>query len=150
MILASEFYRTDVSDDSRPAGSEDPWPDEPDDPFAEKYERRFKRDESDLVPDPPDPDEIPPDVHRTFWSLVGAINVALLAGSLGIMLIGFRGEWLTGGALVAGGLVALGWSVYRYRAFKRREGEAMSDGTEHTGRAAEGDAHPDHHPDRKE
>lgn len=99
----------------------DPWPEEPDEPLVEKY----RRDEEDIAPEPPEPpepDEIPADLRRTFWTLVAAINVGLLATSLGAMLIGFRGEWADGGTLVALGVAAFLWAGYRYRRFKNEEG----------------------------
>lgn len=121
-----------MSDDAPPAGhddqrgdeSDDPRPDELGEPLVDKYERyetRFQPDEDDLTPDPPEPDKIPADLQRTFWSTVAAANVGLLATSLGAMLVGFRGQWGKGGALVIVGVAALGWTYYRFRAFKNRE-----------------------------
>lgn len=101
----------------------DPWPEEPDEPLVEKY----RSDEGDIgpgppePPEPPEPEEIPPDLQRTFWTIVGGLNVALLASSLGAMLIGFRGQWVVGGSLLGVGVAALIWSAYRYRGFRNRD-----------------------------
>lgn len=98
----------------------DPWPEEPDEPLVEKY----RSDEGDIGPDPPEPpepEEIPPDLQRTFWTIVGGLNVALLASSLGAMLIGFRGQWLVGGSLLGVGVAALFWSASRYHGFRTRD-----------------------------
>lgn len=94
----------------------DPWPEEPDEPLVE----RFDRDEPP-GPDPPSPEAVPADVRRAFWSVVGGVNVGLLAGSLGVMLVWFRAEWATGGGLVALAIAALLWSYYRYRRFEASE-----------------------------
>lgn len=94
----------------------DPWEEEPDEPLVEKYQP-----DEDAVPEPPSPETIPAEVRRTFWALVGTLNVALLATSLGLMLLWFRREWVLGGGLVAVGIAAFLWSYYRYRRFDRRD-----------------------------
>jgi hypothetical protein len=71
------------------------------------------------VPEPPTPDladsDVSPDILKTFWKLVGIFNVALLATSLGLLLVAFEGRWTVGGVLVAVGLGAflVGWRGYR-------------------------------------
>lgn len=123
--------------------SDDPGANEPDEPLAEKYEplvekygryeKKFQPDEDEFAPDPPelpDPDEIPADLQRTFWSTVAAANVGLLAASLGVMLVGFRGQWREGGALIVLGVAALGWTYYKYRAFRNRKGGDADGGNE--------------------
>lgn len=93
----------------------DPWPEEPDEPLVERY-----KPDGENVPEPPRPDEIPADVRRTFWSVAGTTNVGLLAVSLGVMLVVFRGEVVVGGGLVAVGIGALLWAYYKYRRFRGR------------------------------
>lgn len=87
--------------------------------------------EEEIGPDPPEVDgpeipsvevpsvdvdyeDVPPDILRTFWILVLIANAGLLAFSLGIMFVVFRGNWDLGARLVvASGLLAvLGWRVY--------------------------------------
>lgn len=54
----------------------------------------------------------------TFWSFIAALllsQAGLLATSLGLMLVGFRGQWAIGGTLTLGGLLALGLAVLVYR-----------------------------------
>jgi hypothetical protein len=87
--------------------------------------------EEELGPDPPEVDgpeipsveapsvdvdyeDVPPDILRTFWILVLIANAGLLAFSLGVMFVIFRGNWDLGARLVvASGLLAiLGWRVY--------------------------------------
>ncbi|WP_254838181.1 DUF7322 domain-containing protein [Natronomonas marina] len=43
---------------------------------------------------------------RTFWGSVIALNVAMAAVPLGLMLIYFRGDWELGGLAIAVGCVA--------------------------------------------
>lgn len=56
------------------------------------------------------------DLRRTFWVTVFAVNVALLAGSLAVMLAYFRGEWEIGGVLAA---VAVGAGIRAVRGYRR-------------------------------
>ncbi|WP_121822163.1 DUF7322 domain-containing protein [Halostella salina] len=68
-----------------------------------------------------DSDDVPGDLKAMFWTLVLLANGAVLAVSLGLMFIGFRGNWDLGGRLViAGGLiVVLGWRVHQR--YERRD-----------------------------
>lgn len=50
-----------------------------------------------------DADEV---LLRTFWGSVIALNVAMAAVPLGLMLIYFRGDWELGGLAIAVGCVA--------------------------------------------
>ena len=59
--------------------------------------------------------ELPGEV---FWAFLGAVllaQVGLFAASLGLMLVGFRGQLLIGGSLLAGGTLALGSALALYR-----------------------------------
>lgn len=74
----------------------------------------------DLGPDIPSTQsyadrDAPPELKRAFWTTVLLFNVALLAVSLGLMLVGFQQRFLFGGGLVLVGLVAFvrGWLRYR-------------------------------------
>ncbi|WP_435345503.1 DUF7322 domain-containing protein [Haloarchaeobius sp. HRN-SO-5] len=58
---------------------------------------------------------VPGELQRRFWVLVLAFNAALLAGSLGAMLVVFRGDWTTGGRLLLAGAVCFGYGYYRLR-----------------------------------
>lgn len=54
----------------------------------------------------------------TFWAFVLAAllgHAGLFAGSLGLLLIAFRSQWVLGGGLLAGGLLALVLTVLIYR-----------------------------------
>ncbi|WP_293031382.1 hypothetical protein [Natronococcus sp.] len=57
--------------------------------------------------------------RETLLAFVGALffaHVGLLAASVGLLLVAFRGQWVLGGAIVVGGIVALaltGW-IYRW------------------------------------
>ncbi|MDZ7701027.1 MAG: hypothetical protein U5J98_02565 [Halobacteriales archaeon] len=92
---------------------DDPWPEEPDDPFPDPGdpESRF-----DLTI--PDGADAPTGLQRAFWGLVAVFNVALFAAALGALLIAFRGQWDLGGSLLAAGAVLFGYGVYRYRRLK--------------------------------
>ncbi|WP_323192019.1 hypothetical protein [Halostella sp. PRR32] len=59
-------------------------------------------------------EDVPSDLLWWFWILVILANACVLAFSLGIMFVAFRGNWNFGGRLIlAGGLIAvLAWRVY--------------------------------------
>jgi hypothetical protein len=59
----------------------------------------------------------------TFWAFLAAALLAqagLFAVSIGLMFGGFRGQWMLGGPLVGGGLVALALTVGIVRWHRRR------------------------------
>lgn len=109
--------------------------DDEDFPFAEPDPaERWGNPEEDLVSIPeqeipevenpadrlPDASEADPAVQSAFWKAVVYANVALFGVSLGLMLVGFRGQWRWGGAAVLVGLLA-GVRLYQtYRAFRDR------------------------------
>jgi hypothetical protein len=101
---------------------DDPWPEEPDDPFGDlgDPERQFD------LPVGEDA-EVPTALQRAFWGLVAVFNVALFAIAVGALLIGFRGQWELGGSVLAAGLVLLGYGLYKYRRY-RAAGFVFEDG----------------------
>ncbi|WP_435179638.1 DUF7322 domain-containing protein [Halorussus sp. AFM4] len=108
---------------------DDPTPDEPDNSAGELLPEDRPGPEADLLPDDPseglapDPPSVPEfsaddadtELRRQFWSLVLLFNVALFGMSLGLMLVGFEGEWKIGGGLFVVGAFAFarGWHGYR-------------------------------------
>lgn len=59
--------------------------------------------------------EIP---RKTVWAFILAVLLAqagLLAVSVGLMLVGFRGQWTVGGMLFSGGIFALIATVVVHR-----------------------------------
>jgi hypothetical protein len=114
--------------------SDDSTPDDNDDSVAELLPEDPPKTEADLLPDDPlenletedlapDPPTIPdtsandadPELKKRFWSLVMIFNVALFGMSLGLMVVGFRGQWKVGGAIFAVGAFAFlrGWRGYQ-------------------------------------
>jgi hypothetical protein len=92
---------------------EDAWPDEPDefDPYSlGPGIPTVKTSEAD----------VPAEVFTAFWAAVLFANVALFAISLGLMLIGFRGDWEMGGPSLLIGVVALGFTFRTYYNFNNR------------------------------
>lgn len=95
-------------------------------------------DPESLGPDPPAVNESPGEdlgidgeadevLLRTFWGSVLALNVAMAAIPLGLLLIYFRGDWELGGLAIAIGSVAAvaTYRFYRiFRADRRADGEA--------------------------
>ena len=71
-------------------------------------------------------DDVDEVLFRTFWGAVIAINVAMTAIPLGLLLIYFRGDRVVGGLALAVGFVAAGAAIHCYRTFRadRRDGEA--------------------------
>lgn len=63
---------------------------------------------------------ISPETVLDFVLAVLLAHVGLFAGSLGLMLIWFRGQWEVGGALLAGGLLGLALTVAVYRRHRTR------------------------------
>jgi len=63
----------------------------------------------------PDADDAPPELVGLFWRLVLLCNAALLALSVGVMLVWFSGAWRRGTGLVAVGTGGLGYGYWLYR-----------------------------------
>jgi hypothetical protein len=61
------------------------------------------------------------ELQREFWVQVVVFNVALFTFSLGVMLVGFRGQWTLGGALVAVGVASFLRGYRRLRAVRAGE-----------------------------
>ena len=113
----------------------DEWPDEPDEPDPES---RWGDPEADLVsvpsvegPEPPDPGsegagiEVDGEVARLFWVAVVYANVALGGVSIGLLLVGFRGQVVVGGAAVGVGVLA----CYRtYDVYRRYRSQVVEGG----------------------
>ncbi|WP_132059031.1 DUF7322 domain-containing protein [Halorussus amylolyticus] len=59
--------------------------------------------------------EISQDTLRRFIVVAVLVQAGLFAGSLGAMLVAFRGQRTVGGALVVGGTVSLGVALAVYR-----------------------------------
>ncbi|SFS71681.1 DUF7322 domain-containing protein [Halostagnicola kamekurae] len=66
--------------------------------------------------------DVPEPILQHFWILVLVLNAALLAVSLGSMLVLFEGMLTTGGTLAVGGFVLLGLALRRYRTLQSLEG----------------------------
>ncbi|WP_435097096.1 DUF7322 domain-containing protein [Halarchaeum sp. P4] len=79
------------------------------------------------VPDDDDEDddsvEIDSDVQRKFWYLVVVFNLAVLAASLGLLFLYFRGQLLLGGGLAAVGFAGLAYGFYTYWRVQREFAE---------------------------
>lgn len=77
--------------------------------------------------------DVPADLLQTFWALVLVVNAAVLAVSLGLLVLFFEGTMGRGGLLLAAGLVLFGFAGRRYRRFRDADTEA-DDGAETTSR----------------
>jgi hypothetical protein len=85
-----------------------------------RFEEPVEPDLGPDVPEPPEPDgDTHPRVQMLFWALVVVFNVAVLGVGVGLLLIVFDGNLTLGGQVLAGGLVLLGYGLYRYRDAKR-------------------------------
>lgn len=56
-------------------------------------------------------EEIPRETLRAFLVAVVLAQAGLFGISLGLLLVGFRGQWTIGGSLVVCGLLALGFTA---------------------------------------
>lgn len=78
------------------------------------------------APDPADPEvEVDGRVARLFWSMVVVVKFALLATTLGLLMIGFDRYPGVGWQLLAAGLVLFVYAGYRYRRSRRRLAEIV-------------------------
>lgn len=59
------------------------------------------------------------EVSQTFWATVIMVKIGLLATSLGLMLIGFRGQYRLGGTVFAIGVLALLFAYRHYRNYRK-------------------------------
>lgn len=74
------------------------------------------------VPTPPRPGgDAPPALRRGFWTTVLVFDVALLATSVGAMMLAFGVERPLGAGLLAVGLLSLFRGYRKYRALDRRQ-----------------------------
>ena len=82
--------------------------------------------EGSLGPDVPTPPKAPPaseaseELQSMFWSVVVLLNLAILAASLGVMYVVFRGRLQFGGGLVLVGVLG---GAHAYRIYRRYEYE---------------------------
>lgn len=68
-------------------------------------------------------------VRTAFWSLVVLLNLSIGALAVGLMLVGFRGQWGTGGAIALVGAAGLVVAVVRYRRVRGAlESGSLADG----------------------
>lgn len=88
-------------------------------PFADEESEA----EQELAPsvDIPDSSAASTELKRKFWSLVLVFNAALLAVSVGVMLIGFQGDVDAGGSLLAAGFILAIYGFYKYRVYSRKD-----------------------------
>lgn len=88
-------------------------------PFADEESET----EQELAPsvDIPDASAASTELKRKFWSLVLVFNAALLAVSVGAMLVGFQGDWDLGGSLLAAGAILSVYGFYKYRVYSRKD-----------------------------
>ena len=94
---------------------EDPFSDDPlEDPFAGD---RGGEDEADADIEQ-SLGEIPRQTLLAFIVVGVLVHAGLFAAALGLMLVGFRGQWLVGGGLAVGGVLALAIAVVRYRRYR--------------------------------
>lgn len=91
----------------------------------------YEPDEPDLGPDVPEveipsvaiPDEsaASTEVARAFWIVVLLLNVGIFAGSLGLLLAAFRGQYRLGAVLALVGTLAFAHAYHRYRQFRHED-----------------------------
>lgn len=106
-----------------------PGPGEPDEPFGDAYgepepeENPFPEyDEpsiEELTENLSDESEVDSELFRTFWGLVATLNLGLFALALGLLMIGFRGQYRQGGAVALLGAAALMYAGYEYKKAQR-------------------------------
>lgn len=73
---------------------------------------------SDSQDEPPEQTTAPADLRRTFWTVVGLVNIAVLGLTVGGLLVFFPGWTTAGVGAFAIGAGAAGLAYYRYWQFK--------------------------------
>lgn len=68
-----------------------------------------------IDPPEPDPGDLPEDLRREFRLQVALLNVGLLAGGAGLLVLLFTTRTPLGATALASGLAILGLAVWRYR-----------------------------------
>ena len=66
----------------------------------------------------------PPETLRAFVFVSVLVQVGLLAGSLGLMLAAFRGQWSLGTGLAGVGVAAFALAVVYYRRYRAARGRS--------------------------
>lgn len=74
----------------------------------------------------PSSEGVSSELAKTFWTIVLVLNAAILAVSVGAMILFFWGDLTRGGALIVGGVALFALAYRRYRAFEAAETESMS------------------------
>lgn len=64
---------------------------------------------------------ISPSTLVAFIAVAGLVQFGLLVGSIGIMLVTFRGQWTIGGVLIGSGVGALLLAYVSYRRYRARQ-----------------------------
>lgn len=80
------------------------------------------------APDTPGAESVDPELRTRFWGLVLLFNVALLAVSIGAMLVIFGVDSTLGVQVLAVGLVLTGFGIYRYRKARAAVQDVAGDG----------------------
>ncbi|MCG1002561.1 MULTISPECIES: hypothetical protein [Halobacterium] len=112
-------------DESEADGDHDFLDDEPSD--AEQELAPKVETPSVSAPEIPDGSDAPAGLRRRFWTLVVTFNVALIAVSLGLMFVAFRGRLQYGGAAVVLGLVLFAFGYRRFRQYTAEDGDDAED-----------------------
>lgn len=102
------------------AAEAEPTEDDPEDAFPDPERELVSVPEAPSVPSESD---VPSELRRAFWELVVVFNVALLALSVGAMLVAFERLWTVGGALVLLGAASF---LRGYRRYQRVTGEEFA------------------------
>lgn len=137
-----------MSSDSDAGGDDDPldrWVD-PETIFG-RPEDRFGDPESELPPDvapatdeePVDFSAVDPALLNRFVVILLLVKLGVLLGSVGVLLIGFRGQLELGGGLLAAALLAFVRAAHHYRSWEGGD-DADGDGADDDSDANDADA----------
>lgn len=87
-----------------------------DDPFDDPFGGDSNGDGSDDLQE--NLEAVSRETLLAFVAVAVLVQAGLLGGSLGVMLIGFRGQWVGGGVLTIGGVLALAIAYVTYRRYQ--------------------------------
>jgi hypothetical protein len=84
--------------------------------------------------------DVPSELLQAFWAIVLVVNAAVLALSLGVLFLLFEGTSTHSTALIAGGVILLGFAHRRYRTYQAtKSDESAADGVADEAKPTESD-----------
>lgn len=91
--------------------------------LVDEFRSEFETEDVEAPDLDPETSDVPPELLKAFWAIVLVVNGALLAFSLGALIIVFWGDLERGLPLLAGGTILSAFAYRRYRTYQRWQAE---------------------------